>query len=84
MDFLSPSENATFILAKDFNEQQNELVIKVSHQRSNELLFWYLDNTYLKSTQQYHEIGILPPEGKHQITVVDQIGNQITRNINIE
>lgn len=84
MDFLSPSENATFILAKDFNEQQNELVIKVSHQRSNELLFWYLDNTYLKSTQQYHEIGILPPEGKHQITVVDQSGNQITRNINIE
>lgn len=84
MDFLSINENANFILTKDFNEKINPIIIKVTHQRSNEKLFWYLDNTFIKSTENNHEIAMTPPIGKHTIIVVDQNGNQIKRHINIE
>lgn len=84
MDFISPNENTNFILTKDFDEQINPIVIKVSHQRSDEQLFWYLDHTYVKTTTHHHEIAITPTIGKHQITVIDQNGNQIKRNINLE
>ncbi|MGY5353970.1 penicillin-binding protein 1C [Wenyingzhuangia sp. IMCC45467] len=84
MDFLSPNENTTFILTKDFNEKLNAIVIKATHQRNTETLFWYIDNTFIKKTNQHHEIAITPQKGKHQIIVVDQSGNKIIRNINIE
>ncbi|NIJ45503.1 penicillin-binding protein 1C [Wenyingzhuangia heitensis] len=84
MDFISPNENTSFILTKDFDEKTNPIVIKVSHQRSDEQLFWYVDDTYLKSTTYNHEIAIIPSLGQHQIIVIDQNGNQIKRNINIE
>ncbi len=84
MDFISPNENANFILTKNFDEQINPLVLKVTHQRGNEKLFWYLNNQYIKTTEGIHQIAIIPQKGKHRITVVDQNGNKITRNINIE
>ncbi|MDO6803621.1 penicillin-binding protein 1C [Wenyingzhuangia sp. 1_MG-2023] len=84
MDFLSPNENTSFILAKDFDEKTNPIVIKVTHQRNDEKLFWYIDDAYIKTTKHFHEIAIAPTIGKHKITVVDQNGNQISRTLNIE
>ncbi|MGY6647581.1 penicillin-binding protein 1C [Wenyingzhuangia sp. IMCC45574] len=84
MDFLSPTNNTSFILAKDFNEKKQPLVVKVSHQRNNEQLFWYVNERYVKTTEHFHELTITPDVGKHTITVVDQNGNQISRTITIE
>lgn len=84
MDFLSPTENTSFVLTKDFNEQTQPLVIKVSHQRNNEKLFWYVDETYVKTTEHFHEIAIIPTLGTHTVTVVDENGNEIHRTLNIE
>ena len=84
MDFLSPNENATFMLTKDFNEKTNPIVIKATHQRSEETLFWYLDDRFIKTTEHQHEIAIIPTKGKHKIIIVDENGNKITRKIQIE
>lgn len=84
MDFLSPTKNSSFILTKNFTEQVQPLVIKVTHQRTNEKLFWYLDKNYIKTTHHFHEIAITPTLGTHTITVVDESGNQIYRTLKIE
>ena len=41
-------------------------------------VFWHLDDNFLGVTEGIHQMGVLPTEGKHTITIVDKNGNTIT------
>ncbi len=47
-------------------------------------VFWYLDEKFLRQTQNFHEIGISPSMGKHSITAIDALGNEVSFRISIE
>ena len=83
MAFIYPKEATTIFLPKDFNGNTNELILKIAHSRPESNLFWYIDNTYIGSTKDIHELAIIPKTGKHLITVVDQFGNEAKRWIEI-
>ncbi len=84
MDFISPKNNSTFILVKNEHEKINPLVLKIAHTNPETKVFLYIDNKFIQTTETFHEIGILPPTGKHIITVVDALGNELKRSIAIE
>ena len=46
-------------------------------------MFWYIDNTFIGSTKTIHDMAIKPSIGKHDITVVDEFGNEAKRRIEI-
>jgi len=83
MDFISPKNNGTIILAKNEHEKMNPIILKIAHINPETKVFWYIDNKYIQTTETFHEIGILPTIGKHTITVVDALGNELKRNITI-
>jgi len=83
MDFIYPKEKVKVFLPKDFNEQTNELVFKLAHTLSNSKVFWYLDANFIGTTQTFHEMAILPKKGKHTVTVIDELGNELKRFIEI-
>ena len=83
MQFIYPKQSGKFFLPKDFNGNTNELVFKLAHSKPETTVFWYLDNTFIGSTKAIHDMGILPQPGKHQITVVDEFGNEAKRKIEI-
>lgn len=83
MEFIYPKTDGTITLAKDFDEATGGLVVKIAHRKPETSVFWYLDNNYLGTTQQFHELSIKPDAGPHIITVTDESGYQITRYINI-
>lgn len=83
MQFIYPKENNTVFLPKDFNGQTNDLVLRIAHSKPESTIFWYVDETYVGSTKDIHELAIIPKQGKHLITVVDEFGNEATRVISI-
>jgi len=83
MDFISPKNNSTIILAKNEHEKTNPLILKIAHTNPETQVFWYIDNEFIQTTETFHEIGVLPSAGKHTITVVDALGNELKRNITI-
>lgn len=83
MDFIYPKENNTLFLPKDFDGKTNDLVLKIAHSKPETTLFWYVDGTYIGSTKDIHELAILPKEGIHMITVVDEFGNEAKRSFTI-
>lgn len=83
MQFIYPKENNTIFLPKDFDGNTNSLIIKIAHSKPETLVFWYLDDTFLGSTKDIHEFAMLPKQGKHVITVVDEFGNEAKRWIEI-
>jgi len=71
-------------LAKNEHEKTNPLILKIAHTSPETKVFWYVDNEFIKTTETFHEIGILPTAGKHTITVVDAQGNELNQTIFIE
>ncbi|MFK5958062.1 MAG: penicillin-binding protein 1C, partial [Lutibacter sp.] len=84
MEFIIPKENTTTYLTKDFNGEKNNLLLKVVHTNSNTKLFWYLNRTFIGTTEHIHEIEVMPKVGRHQIIVIDELGNEIKREIEIK
>jgi penicillin-binding protein 1C len=83
LEFIYPKENNTMFLPKDFDGKTNELILKIAHSKPESTIFWYLNETFIGTTKDIHELGILPKQGKHIITVVDAYGNEAKRIIEI-
>ena len=84
MDFIYPKNGSRISLTKNFEGEKNELVLKLAHTKPNTKVFWYLDDRFIEQTQSFHELGIIPDPGKHKITALDELGNEIVITITIE
>ncbi|HFS67714.1 MAG TPA: hypothetical protein ENK67_05825 [Flavobacteriia bacterium] len=47
-------------------------------------MYWYINNTFFGTTKDLHEMAILPKPGKYTITVMDNLGNESKRKIDIK
>jgi len=65
------------------NGNTNALILKIAHSKPETTVFWYVDKTFIGSTKTIHDMAILPKTGKHLITVVDELGNEVSRRIEI-
>lgn len=83
MDFIYPKTNGTVTLPKDFDGRTNPLIIKIAHISPETRIFWYLDEVYLGETRTLHEMSVLPKEGMHTLTAVDEAGNEISRTLRV-
>ncbi|WP_299367410.1 penicillin-binding protein 1C [Winogradskyella sp.] len=83
MEFIYPNRQNTIFLPKDFDGNTNDLVLRVAHSKPELELYWYIDNQFVGSTKDIHDMAILPEEGEHVITVVDELGNELKHKITI-
>ncbi|MBP0905640.1 penicillin-binding protein 1C [Mariniflexile gromovii] len=83
MEFIYPKENNHIFLAKDFDEKANDLILKIAHSKPESTLFWYMDDAFVGSTKDIHELSVVPKQGDHMITVVDEFGNEAKRKMTI-
>jgi len=84
MAFVLPKENTTIYLTKDLGEKKNNLLLKLIHSDSNTKVFWYLNRTFIGVTQDIHEMDINPTKGVYKIVVIDERGNEISRELEIK
>ncbi len=83
MAFIYPKSNNTVFLPKNFNGEVNELILKVAYSKPENILFWYLNDTFIGSTKDLHELAIKPAKGDYTITVIDAFGNEVKRKITV-
>jgi penicillin-binding protein 1C len=83
IDFIYPKANDAIFLPKDFDGKTNDLIVKVAHSKPETTVFWYIDNTYIGSTKDIHEIGISPLPGSYLLTATDSYGNEAKRRFTL-
>lgn len=84
LEFVFSIKNTHKIsLTKGFNQKTNPIVFKLVHRNEQAIVFWYLDNKFIKSTQNFHEIEMIPSKGKHILMAIDEHGNEIKKRIEI-
>ncbi len=83
MQFIYPKVASTIFLPKDFDGKTNELILKIAHTKPGTTVFWYIDETFVGTTKDIHDMAIIPKAGNHLITTVDQFGNEESCRIKI-
>jgi penicillin-binding protein 1C len=83
MKFIYPNTYNVIRLSKQLDGSIGALALELAHRQADAIVYWHLDETYLGSTQYFHQMSVVPKEGTHTITVVDEAGNTLTRNIEV-
>lgn len=76
--FIYPADGSILSSAKQMDGAQGSIVCKVAHTSASAELFWHLDDCYIGTTTNVHNMSIQPSPGYHTITVVDNLGTQQT------
>lgn len=84
MEFIYPNTHNAIRLSRQLDGSIGALALELAHRQTNAIVYWHLNDTYLGSTQYFHQMSVIPKEGKHVITVVDEWGNTLSRNIEVK
>lgn len=63
---------------------QGKTVFELAHQDPSTIVYWHLDNDYLGETSDVHQMELSPSKGKHRVTVVDEVGNALGVEFEVE
>ena len=80
MELIYPEQNARIYVPKEVTGQKGKTIFTAAHTNPNATLFWHLDDAYIGTTKQFHQMALNPTPGFHSITIVDNEGETITRN----
>ncbi len=83
MEMIYPEPNARIYVPKEVTGDKGRTVFTAAHRNANAKLFWHLDDNYIGTTVQFHQMALNPSKGPHTITIVDEQGETITRRFEI-
>lgn len=83
MEFIYPKKNETVLLPKDLGTKTSEIILKLAHQQSNAIIYWYLDETFVGKTENFHELILNIESGEYMLTAVDNQGNRIQQAVKV-
>ena len=83
LDIIYPEENAKIYVPLEHTGERGKTVFSATERNNNAKLFWHLDDAFIGTTTQFHQVAVNPPPGKHVLTVIDEDGESVTRNFEI-
>jgi penicillin-binding protein 1C len=79
MALIYPIPNMKIYVPKNLSEERSRTVFEAAHSNPKSTIYWHLDDQFICSTKDIHEIALNPSVGKHKITLVDEDGERISR-----
>jgi penicillin-binding protein 1C len=83
MELIYPQSDIKIFVPKEMNGEKGKTIFSATHRKNNAKIFWTLDNSYVGTTQYYHQLALSPLKGIHTITITDELGNSITKKFEI-
>ena len=83
MELIYPQPDAKIYVPLEINGQRGKTVFSAAHRKASTKIFWSLDDEYIGTTTNFHQIALSPLPGKHIITLTDENGESISREFEI-
>jgi penicillin-binding protein 1C len=77
MEVIYPKDGAKIYVPLEADGSRGRMICNAAHRISGMKIFWHLDDQYVGTTQDFHQMALNPPPGKHILTLVDGNGNTI-------
>ena len=79
VELIYPDDRLMVYLPKGIEGQKEQVIFEAAHRRAGATIFWHLDENYLGSTKDIHQMASSPSPGNHKLLIVDELGNSSTR-----
>jgi penicillin-binding protein 1C len=83
MQLIDPKPNASIYIPVNLDGSMSRTVFKAAHRRPDAVIYWHIDDQYVGKTEQFHHLELIPPEGEHLLTLVDDKGARLQRRFTI-
>lgn len=80
IELIYPAPGSRIFVPREITGEKGRTVFRAAHRRAGAKIFWSLDNEYVGTTDQFHQLALDPKPGKHIITLVDEEGFSISRS----
>lgn len=81
MEMIYPRENNQVFVPVQLDGTPGQVVLEAAHSSPGAVIFWHLDEEYLGQTSGTHQMLVHPLPGRHRITLIDNLGNQLVKPI---
>lgn len=81
MEMIYPRENNQVFVPVQLDGSSGEVILEAVHSDAEAIVYWSMDEVYLGQTAGPHRMVVIPSPGKHRLTLTDNRGNQLTKDI---
>jgi penicillin-binding protein 1C len=79
MELIYPRDVVRIYIPIQLDGSRSRVVFEAAHRRPETSIYWHLDDQFIAVTQYIHQVELLPSNGWHIITLVDEQGETIRR-----
>jgi penicillin-binding protein 1C len=83
LSLIYPRKNGDIYVPVELDGTRGRTVFKAAHRDPGTAIYWHLDEQFLGTTRDMHEIGLNPEPGSHTLTLVDEYGERLERVFNV-
>jgi penicillin-binding protein 1C len=83
MDLIYPEPGTQVFIPKDFGGKTEKTLFVAAHRLPGTLIHWHLDQDYLGSTSDLHQMEVMAGIGFHILTLVAENGEIIRRRFQV-
>ena len=83
IEIIYPQADAKIYVPLEINGEKGKTIFTAAHRRAGAKIYWSLDDSFIGTTQNFHQMALNPPPGKHIITLVDENGVSVSRQFEI-
>jgi len=83
IEVLYPDNGTRLFIPRDIDGEYSRVVFEAVHRRSDATLHWHLDDEFIGSTNDFHQMALFVLPGEHRLILVDEKGASIERNFEV-
>lgn len=83
MELIYPKNNATVYIPLELDGTRGKIVLNAAHRNPHAKIYWHIDNEYVTTTTNFHQLAISPAPGKHSLTLVDENGERLVQTFTV-
>jgi penicillin-binding protein 1C len=79
LDIIYPEHGAKVFIPKELDGQPGRLVLHALARNDQSTVYWHIDGEFKKTTHHDHKWSVYLPQGRHNITIMDENGAYMER-----
>lgn len=77
MELIYPRSYTKVFVPKEIDGTLGASVFEVAHRNPAATIYWHLNEEYIGSTVNKHQLALSPPKGHHKLHLVDDQGREL-------
>lgn len=83
MEFIYPRNVKKVYVPTQLDGTLSSVVVEIAHREEGLKVHWHLDETFLGTTKDFHQMALNPRKGTHTLTLVDENGRTLRKTFEI-